>query len=883
MTVQKDRLSEALADRYRIERELGAGGMATVYLAQDLKHDRKVAVKVLKPELAAVLGADRFVVEIKTTASMSHPHILPLFDSGTADGFLFYVMPYVEGETLRDKLNRETQLDIDEAVRIAREVLEALDYAHGRGVIHRDIKPENILMQGGRPMVADFGIALAVSAAAGGRMTETGLSLGTPHYMSPEQATAEKEITGRADIYSLASVLYEMLTGEPPHMGNSAQQIIMKIITEPAAAVTKYRKSVPANVASAVAKALEKLPADRFASAKAFADALGNTTFTTVQSSGAGRGADSAQWRERAALPLAAALVLALAGAVWGWSRPAGGASAAQAMRVPIGLPDSARLQRQPGILLALSDDGTRLVYVGPGNGDIDLFERPLNSLTAMRIPDTNGADSPFLSPNGETVAFYRANPARLYTVSLRGGARQTWAMDSTVAWGGDFGADGSIYFTRVGGIRRVREAGGAVESVTQVDTARAERGHGWVDVLPNGRGAIFTIIREDIEQHDIAVVDLKSGEVRTLMRGTYARYVAPNRLLFVDARGGLYAHDFDATTLSLRGAAIPMGSGIDLGDDGVAHITVSATGALLYAASSGKERTDRISWVTRAGVATPTDSALQGRFDEVALSPDGRRLAVAVYQAGSPHIVIKDMPVGPTQKLTAEGRNYGPLWSGDGRTVYFLSVRAGSAGALYSRPADGSANARLVFAYPGMNVADISRDGEWMALGASGDLFARRMRCDSTVLRLTSSAWAEVSPKLSPDGRWLAYASTETGSPEIYVSPFPELSTSRVIVSEGGGTEPLWSADGRELFYASGTGRRLMVASVETSPSFRVTDRRLLFDRGGRFTARLFGGSYDVSPDGRRFLMYGGGAVPDERLVLVLNWAAELRGGRPQ
>ena len=190
-----DRLSAALADRYRIERELGAGGMATVYLAHDLKHERLVAIKVLKPELAAVLGAERFVVEIKTTASMSHPHILPLFDSGSADGFLFYVMPYIEGETLRDKLDRETQLGIDESVRIAREVLDALQYAHERGVIHRDIKPENILMQGGRPMIADFGIALAVSAAAGGRMTETGLSLGTPHYMSPEQATAEKEIS----------------------------------------------------------------------------------------------------------------------------------------------------------------------------------------------------------------------------------------------------------------------------------------------------------------------------------------------------------------------------------------------------------------------------------------------------------------------------------------------------------------------------------------------------------------------------------------------------------------------------------------------------------------------------------------------------------------
>src|SRR3989337_1101819 len=238
--------------------------MATVYLAEDVKHDRKVPLRGLKPELAPVLGAERLVVEIKTTASLQHPHILPLFDSGTADGFLYYVMPYVEGETLRDKLSRETQLGIEEAVRITREVADALDYAHRHGVIHRDIKPENILLHDGRPMVADFGIALAVSAAAGGRMTETGLSLGTPHYMSPEQATAEKEITARSDIYSLASVMYEMLAGQPPHLGGSAQQIIMRIITETARPLTEIRKSVPPNVVAAVAVALEKLPADRF-------------------------------------------------------------------------------------------------------------------------------------------------------------------------------------------------------------------------------------------------------------------------------------------------------------------------------------------------------------------------------------------------------------------------------------------------------------------------------------------------------------------------------------------------------------------------------------------------------------------------------------------
>ena len=335
-----DRLAAALADRYRIERELGQGGMATVYLAEDLKHKRKVALKVLKPELAAVLGAERFVQEITTTASLQHPHILPLFDSGTADGFLYYVMPFIQGETLRDKLNRETQLGVDEAVKIATDVADALHYAHQQGVIHRDIKPENILIQNGRPMVADFGIALAVSAAAGGRMTETGLSLGTPHYMSPEQATAEKEISARSDVYSLASVLYEMLAGQPPHSGGSAQQIIMKIITEQAVPVTALRRTVPPNVEASIARALEKLPADRFDSARAFSEALGNASFMTAGGAAVMRDAGGAR-RGVSMLTLGAVVavaVVATAGLTWALKRPVA-LPDAPTVRVPVDLP----------------------------------------------------------------------------------------------------------------------------------------------------------------------------------------------------------------------------------------------------------------------------------------------------------------------------------------------------------------------------------------------------------------------------------------------------------------------------------------------------------------------------------------------------------------
>src|SRR5437899_5170167 len=282
MSAVIDRLSAAVADRYRVERELGAGGMATVYLAQDLRHDRRVALKVLRPELAAVIGAERFLAEIKLTANLQHPHILPLFDSGEADSYLFYVMPFVEGETLRDRLNREKQLPVADAVRIGCEVAAALDYAHRHGVVHRDIKPENILLHDGQALVADFGIALAASKAGGSRMTETGMSLGTPHYMSPEQAMGEREITARSDVYALGAVLYEMLSGDPPFTGSTAQAIVARVVTETPRPLVAQRPTIPPHVEAAVLRALEKLPADRFATAAQFAEALSRPGAATV-------------------------------------------------------------------------------------------------------------------------------------------------------------------------------------------------------------------------------------------------------------------------------------------------------------------------------------------------------------------------------------------------------------------------------------------------------------------------------------------------------------------------------------------------------------------------------------------------------------------------
>src|SRR5690242_19016566 len=369
MSSLSPKISGALSGHYRLEDEIGAGGMATVYLAHDLRHDRRVALKVLRPELAAVIGAERFLAEIKLTANLQHPHILPLFDSGEADGFLYYVMPFVEGESLRDRLNREKQLPVDEAVRLASEVASALDYAHRHGVVHRDIKPENILLHDGQALVADFGIALAASKASGSRMTETGMSLGTPHYMSPEQAMGEREITARSDIYALGAVLYEMLTAEPPFTGATAQAVVARVVTESPRPLIPQRHTIPRHVEAAALTALEKLPADRFASAADFADALKDKSYTSTVSLEAAAAPAARTGRRRrgsvVVVALGAALAVATAVALWGWLRPAPAPLLTQfslalrpnqAMQPPLGT---------GGARIALSPDGRALVYSG--------------------------------------------------------------------------------------------------------------------------------------------------------------------------------------------------------------------------------------------------------------------------------------------------------------------------------------------------------------------------------------------------------------------------------------------------------------------------------------------------------------------------------------
>ena len=886
------RLVAALADRYRIERELGAGGMATVYLAEDLKHDRKVALKVLKPELAAVLGAERFVVEIKTTAALSHPHILPLFDSGEADGFLFYVMPFIDGETLRDRLNRETQLGVDEAIRITREIADALHYAHSRGVIHRDIKPENILLQGGRPMVADFGIALAVSAAAGGRMTETGLSLGTPHYMSPEQATADKSITARSDVYSLASVCYEMLAGEPPHTGGSAQQIIMKIIAERAQPVTELRSAVPEHVAAALEKALAKLPADRFDSAQAFAEALGNTSFTVATRTAAGM-RSAAPWQlNRLATSLAAALVLVGGVAAWLLTRPA---PSQPVSRYSIRLPDDGRITGL-WLRLALSPDGSRIVYTGGVPPQVNLWVRERNALESRALAGTENPVAPFFSPDGSRIGFERSSGLHLMTLS--GGPPMVLDDARVGAAGATWSPDGFIYADGLGPVSLVRVSvaeGGKTEWFTQLDSARGERDHIAPSALPNGKGVLFTVIQGEggVASRVIAVASTATGAHKVLVRGVYARYAETGHLLYVTADRALMAVAFDQDEMTVSGEPVVLARDVELrGNLAVPDLAISSDGTLVYTTGAGATDGGAPVWVDRDGKASPIAEGWAPRASHVSVSPDGSQLAIAIQDAGVTNLWVRRLnQSGNASKLTFEGGlDIRPSWSPDGRRILFISQTDGIRSA-FARRADGTGNSEPILRFPpsmgeeqAVQEALLTNDGAWLVYRAGGgtaaNLYARRTVGDTTPVILANSIHPENSVTVSPDGRWVAYASSETGRYDVYVRPFPDVSTGKWLISVDGGTEPLWAPNGRELFYRNGKGEMVAVAVSPGGGAPPTGLQRVLFDATAYATDQQQR-AYGVSQDGKRFVMLAqdnvAGNTPLE-LIVVENFFEELK-----
>ena len=901
-----NRLNAALVDRYRIKSEIGRGGMATVYLAEDLKHHRDVALKVLQPELSAVVGSERFLAEIETTANLQHPSILPLFDSGEADGLLFYVMPFVDGESLRDKLDREKQVPIMEAVRIATDVAEALQAAHERGVIHRDIKPANILLSRGKPLVADFGIALAVSAAGGGRLTETGLSLGTPHYMSPEQASADRDPSKASDVYSLGCVLYEMLVGEPPFTGPTAQAVFAKVLTEEPTGPTQYRKTIPANVDAAVRRALEKLPADRFASAQDFTRALADPGFRFGE---AGAGSSTGAWN-RLAVGLGALATLLALTLGWALLRP----EAPQPVsRHSIKFGDYGNMGAA-----WVSPDGSSFLFRESGEEDNlavifgPLHLRRRNEVQSTPLPGTEGGWVVAFSPDGGRIAYatFSMNPFSwaLRVLSLTGGGTETLIGSGSdtrsmaegvhqYPLGMEWGPDGYLYLgSYVGGVTRIPDNGGELEEVTVPDTTRGEAIHSFPQLLPDGRTLLLRVNRTlqgAVSPSQIVAVSLETGERTPLVQGVFARYTPTGHLLYVTATGTLMAVQFDPDKLRLSGDPVLLADRVRIEGDDVAFararpFSLSDEGTLLY--RQEVELDDVIPpqphWLGRTGSGEPVDSLWHQNIGELCISPDGSRVAGSVFDTIQQRsdIWVKVLGPGGLLKLTLEGSSGNPSWTPDGRSVTYSSNRAGNFD-IWTEPADNSGPEVLELDLDeSVFEPQWSPDGEWLIFRTdtdgpgAGDIMAIRPRTDSSPIALVATIAREVGPRLSPDGRWLAYMSDESGKYEVYVVPFPNTGESRWLVSSNGGGSPVWGKSGEALHYGDDDGN-LVTVEVSTSPSFQMGGVSAL--NVGRVQEGGWGSFFDVSQDGERFLLPNLES-PSQFLsgswILVLNLFEELR-----
>ena len=565
--------------------------MATVYLAEDLRHERKVALKVLRPELAAVVGADRFLAEIKTTANLQHPHILPLHDSGEADGFLFYVMPYVAGESLRDRLDREHQLPVSDAVAITRKLAQALDYAHREGVVHRDIKPANVLMVDGNPVISDFGIALAVGAAGGGRLTETGLSLGTPHYMSPEQATGDPHVGPASDTYSLGCLLYEMLAGEPPHSGNTAQAVLASILAREVEPVTRHRPNVPLNVESAIRKALQRTAADRFRSAEGFASALADGRYRYGPADD-----DSVTYSKGRRLMLPAALAAALI-AGWAIGRAGDTTGPGPVRRSTIELARQDLIESGDWGIQPLAASGDRLVYrvaarfEGLPEGAFavsrvgELWSRSFEDGETIVLEGTRGAHGVFLSPDGESVGYFDLDSRELRRVPIDGGPveRITSVVEEPFL-GGAWTSDGEILYAVPSGIWRVPVSGGAPRPVTTPESGRVL--HRQPRPIPGRDGIVFTITEDGT--HRVTIL-LSGSEPHLLVEGHTPTVTESGELLFARgafrASGSLWIAPLspDRSELSEEPARLQDGLRIESLGGEVAPYVIAEDGTLLY------------------------------------------------------------------------------------------------------------------------------------------------------------------------------------------------------------------------------------------------------------------------------------------------------------
>lgn len=868
-------LHTSLLGRYEILREIGSGGMATVYLAHDVRHDRQVALKVLRPELGAVLGVERFLSEIRVTANLQHPHLLPLFDSGEAEGLLFYVMPYVRGESLRARLEREGQLGIEEAVRIASAVASALDYAHRNNVIHRDLKPENILLQDGQPVVSDFGIALAVRNAGGARVTQTGLSLGTPSYMSPEQAAGDRVIDARSDVYSLGAVTYEMLVGEPPHTGANVQQVISRMLVEQPRPISVHRPTVPVHLEEAILRALAKLPADRFASAREFADAMNAAPLRALVTSGARKTVvtPAAVTRSRwtSLLPWSVAAVAAL-GALGAWKRPSRTPALPPVVRFNFSPPDGLR---SPMADLAISADGSTLLLSEGGAGKPHVWIRSLNEDAVTELPKLAGAHALMLAPNGKSIAWIDDGKLRVMPLSGESSTVIATVGDGPPGESGTWGTKGSIVLARPdsGGLWSVSADGGAMHRVTQPSAEQGE-----MDVapsfLPDGVHFLFERHTRGTNDGEL-MVGATNGAARALnVKGKSPKY-SGGLLTYASADGTINGVAFDSASFEVSGRPTQLLSLTSpmRGPFGARY--VASFGGVLAFVESAPRRSELV-MVDRQGKVTPVVTTARN-YEGPSVAPDGKSVAVEVTDSeGNTDIWVYDL-AGTSRRITRGGRNRFPIWSPRGDRLVWSASTTDGASNLMMQPTDGSSGASVVLSGSGsLHPMSFSPNGDSVRVSTMDERRQSRLVSRSLSdggMRDFVTVQGERGGSLSPDGKWFLYTGTEESRAEVFVRP--SRSESPVTrLSDAGGDRPRWGPGGRTVIYRDSSA--MVELALDFAPAVRVTSRQRLF--AGAFDW-IGTSEFDVAPDGRFVMLRS--ETPASHVDVIVNVAGMVRGRR--
>jgi serine/threonine protein kinase/Tol biopolymer transport system component len=877
---------------YEVVAAIGAGGMGEVYRAHDTKLGRDVAIKVLPPNFVNdPERLSRFQREARMLAALNQTNIATIYGLEQSGGATCLVMELVSGETLAERV-KAGPLGIEEALKIAAQIAEALEAAHEKSIIHRDLKPANVkVTPEGKVKVLDFGLAKAfagdapnddpsnsptLSAAA----TMQGVILGTAAYMSPEQARA-KACDKRTDIWAFGCVLYELLTGKQAFQGESTTEILATVLKEEPDWKT-LPVSTPTKIRDLLRRCLQKDKSQRARDAGDLrieieealaAPATGETT--------AGVNGIHALGRRALILNLGALLLVALITGVTIWNlKPAPAPAPQPVTRTVINLPPGQQLAGlDSGPSLAISPDGTHLAYVARQNGPQQLYLRAMDSLEAKPIPGTEGAVNPFFSPDGQWLGFF-AN-RRVMKVSLNGGPAVALA-NATYVGGADWGSRGTIAFSPsfASPIQQLSDAGGTVQSLTTL--GKKDSGHRWPHLLPDGKAVLFTSGTGGVlfTNTQVAVQSIGTSERRNLVEGGMNPCYALSGHLVYAQRGILMALPFDLRRLTVTGTAAPVVEGVMQSPaNGSAQYGISAAGSLVYVPGGVQATQLRLVWVSRNGAEQPL-AAPSNAFLNPRLSPDGRRIAVGITSQGS-QVWQYDLTRDTLTRFTFEGNVNGyPTWAPDGRRIAFISNKDGPMN-IFWQLADGSGGLeRLTTSDDVQTPNSWSPDGKLLAFNEitpnQGLGVWVLLMSDRKTQPFLEAAFNQSAPRFSPDGRWLVYVSDESGRYEIYVQAYPGPGGKWQISTEGG-TEPAWNSNGRELFYRSGD--KMMAVDIAAQTGFAAGKPRMLFEGPYQPTPGTFP-NYDVSPDGQRFLML----KPSEQtqaatqIVVVQNWFEELK-----